>query len=421
MKNKIIILITAFILVFSLMSCGEGGNNESKTNSSSESQSSEPTSENNAREEISEIIDADVEEGYMIADFESYSEIVTMSAQHTLGTLIENKDKKYIKTGEQSLGIKIVGRENDIWDSWEEPMLKLRTSSPYIQKKDYSEFNEFRLSAYNDTENDICMQFVFNDNMTQRRVFWLKSGWNEVKIDYDPLVLKETLSIGKIETFTFIFDRGVLHETQEVVYLDNFRAVRTSPMPSKINYEFKNGILAGFESENSLNYLRSHTFANTSSYQVSYGITDIAKTQGDKALRIYTKGSQIIRTDTTDQWRVSLVPQFILDTLNLDAYNDKNICLDIYNNGEETITITVYYYYETLQTLGDGNSMNIAPGQWAHFKANFNTVLQEQSWFESAGITSWTGLMLGFNVPHPDKGKNYVDLIVDNYRFEDKT
>ena len=410
-----------FVLAFTLASCGgESGGNDSVDSSATDSQSVEPTSENDAREEISEIIDGDVEEGYMIADFESYSEIVQMSAQHTLGTLIENKDKKYIKTGKQSLGIKIVGRENDIWDSWEEPMLKLRTSSPYIQKKDYSQFNEFRLSAYNDTENDICLQFLFNANKAQRRVFWLKPGWNEVKIDYDPLVLKANLSIGNIETFTFIFDRGVLHETQEVVYFDNFRAVRTSPMPSKINYEFKNGLLAGFESENSLNYLRTHTFAGAN-YQVSYAITDIAKTQGDKALRIYTKGSQIIRTDTTDQWRVSLVPQFVLDTLDLDAYKGKDICFDIYNNGEQTLTIFAYYYFETLQTLGECKQFNVAPGQWAHFKEDFNTVLQEQSWFETAGITSWTGLMIGFYIPHPDKGNDYVDLIVDNYRFQDKT
>ena len=106
--KKILASVLAFVSVCFLASCFSTktpSSNSSVDNTVSESSSVD------YREEISEPIDSDVYDSYMIADFESYQEIVTMSANNNLGTLTQITDAAFVKTGKQSLKINIVGRE----------------------------------------------------------------------------------------------------------------------------------------------------------------------------------------------------------------------------------------------------------------------------------------------------------------------
>lgn len=410
--EKIMACMLAFISMCSFASCFSTGN--SSGNSASNDSSTD------YRDQISEPIDTDVYDSYMIADFESYQEIVTMSANNNLGTLTQITDSAYVKTGKQSLKIDIVGREIYGYSTFEEPQLKIRGSSPYVQKKDYSTYDQFRVSMYNAMDYEMHVQFWLNNNIYHRMAFWLKPGWNEVKIDYNAVLFSQNYGVSLINDFAFVFDRGFAHDEQEVVYIDNFRAVRTTEaLPVAPMYAMKDNVIANFESPLDIHYTQSTTFGGGSQH-LSYGVSKDIKSEGDSALRVYARGSEIVRTDLQDLWRFGLVQSSIISNIDFSQYEGKDICVDIYNNGKEAVTIYISYYFETIQTMGTNEQFTLKPGQWLHFKQDFSKVLATQSWFEANNITSWTGLMIGFPIPHPEKGMADVDLIVDNYRFEDK-
>ena len=394
-----------------------------------ESRPNQKENEQEANNEEKILTDSDAYETYMIADFESYEAIRQMKSRNSLGTLTENRDATFIKSGFQSLKLQVHGRENLGYSTNREPMLEIYTSVESVGKVDYSNYNEFRICMYNAMNYDVMMQFMVNDNYANRRVIWLTPGWNDVVIDIDTVLYKELLGINQINKFQFIFDRGELHEEKEVVYFDAFRAVRTKEISSKLTYQITNGIINNFEQQHDLNYILNGCYGYSGEYYIGNGLTKSVFSDSGSALRIYANPVETIRTNIVDEWRVALMqPELLvqlqtgLNAIRFYKYRSQNVCFDLYNNGEEAVTIYVYYYQESKQVQGTKETFVVQPKETLNFKQAFSTILEAEDgngnkWSDT---TKWTGLMIGFDIPHTSNGDAPVDLIVDNYRFEEK-
>ena len=408
-------IISSLLVLLMLLSCFtmSGCTKLNKTNKEEKKEE---------KEEAMVLKDEDALETFMIADFESYEEIIRMKSKNSLGTLTENRDRTFMKSGHQSLKLKVHGRENLNYIMNQEPMLEIYTTVESIGKVDYINYNEFRICMYNAMDYDVMMQFMVNDIYANRRAIWLTPGWNDVVIDIDPVLYQELLGVDKINKFQFIFDRGELHEEKEVVYLDAFRAVRTKEISSKLTYEITDGIINNFEQQHDLNYVLNGCYGYSGEYYVGNGLTESVFNNSGSALRIHAAVTDPLRTDIIDEWRIALMRPELLTDLDLTQYQNQYVCFDLYNNGEQAVQVYVYYYQEAKQVQGTKETFMVAPKETLNFKQLFSTVLESEygngkKWKDE---TSWTGLMIGFDIPHTDTGDAPVDLIVDNYRFEAK-
>jgi hypothetical protein len=331
-----------------------------------------------------------------------------------------------VKTGNQSIRIDVLGRETWIWNNFDRPKFEIYTDSPFVQKMNYSQYNEFRISVYNAMDYKVKLDFSVNESdstLGNKRVFFLESGWNELRIDIDPLIYSHVHGITNISKFVFYFDRGELHDETEVVYFDNFRAVRTREIPSALSYSVQDGLINGFNDAYSLNYMTTTGFGN-GSVEISYGLVDdpaLVK-EGTSALRIYSAGSQVVRSDIADEFRTGFLPQALCETVDWTQYAGKTLSLDIYNAGEETLNVYVYYFYNTLHTMLTYKSYAVNPGQWVKFSETMvNIAAATYIYGETTAVgdlESWTGIMLGFKIPHPERNMKDVNLIVDNLRLD---
>ena len=124
-------IISSLLVLLMLLSCFtmSGCTKLNKTNKEEKKEE---------KEEAMVLKDEDALETFMIADFESYEEIIRMKSKNSLGTLTENRDRTFMKSGHQSLKLKVHGRENLNYIMNQEPMLEIYTTVESIGKVDYS-------------------------------------------------------------------------------------------------------------------------------------------------------------------------------------------------------------------------------------------------------------------------------------------
>ena len=165
-----------------------------------------------------------IEDGYLLlADFENYNQIAQLRFNNGFGKLEMVTDDKYVTHGNQALKCTIYGNGERIGHY--DPQMFIYTSLDYFQLNNLSTVDYVEVDLYNAMDYDLVVRFsltwIYFAKGYEYESITLKPGMNHVVISLEKL--KKCYG-NEIPYFTFIFDRGELHEENQVVYIDNFKA-----------------------------------------------------------------------------------------------------------------------------------------------------------------------------------------------------
>ena len=243
MKKRYLILALGLLLALSFSGC-----------------KNKETSKNVDGEQRSNVVGTDEETGekyYLLADFENYFECTQVKYGASFGTVTEinKKDEPdMVPNGEQSVKLEILGTE-ETWNQ-RKPAMRISTTSGFFnQTTDFSDMSRLTFDIYNAQDYEASIRFFVDDKIDPRSTFEdrvqtnanyeyniiqiidLKpNSWNHIEIDAEDMKLVQYDKEGKayniygaealaaVGGFCIQFDRGELHEEQEVFYFDNVRA-----------------------------------------------------------------------------------------------------------------------------------------------------------------------------------------------------
>lgn len=248
MKKKIIPLLLCLVVLTTLTACAgkKPAGADVKTEASDE-----------RRSNVKETDKETGEEYYLLGDFENYYECTQVKYQGSFGTVTEIKKSEepdMVTYGEQSAKLEILGTEQ----TWRQrsPILRLATTSAFFNETtNFTDLSRLTFDIYNDMDYEVTIRFYVdvkvdpqwtiedqhqtNDNyeycITNKIVLEPKQ-WNHVEIQAEDMKIvkndadqKPYLAYGEealemVGAFCLMFDRGELHEEQQVYYIDNVRA-----------------------------------------------------------------------------------------------------------------------------------------------------------------------------------------------------
>lgn len=196
------------------------------------------------------------EEYYLLADFENYYECSQVNYIATFGTVTEvgKEEKDMVPYGEQSVKMEILGTES----SWRmrRPTMRISTNNGFFDATaDFSDMSKLTFDIYNAQDYEASIRFYIDTDISQgHQMIWsifvnsdygynivniidLKpNSWNHIEIpaesirivNYDangkPYFVYGEEALKEVGGFNIEFDRGEVHEEQEVFYFDNVRA-----------------------------------------------------------------------------------------------------------------------------------------------------------------------------------------------------
>lgn len=247
MKRKIMTIMLGLSLLMGLTACAD-----KKT-----AQEASQTAETEQRKNVKEKDEATGESYYLLGDFENYFEATQVKSGGSFGTITQVKksdEPDMVTYGAQSLKLEILGTEQ----TWHQhrPNLRFSTNNGFFnQTTDFSNMTKFTFDIYNGQDYEVTIRFypdvnvnprstladrvIVDDNYEYRitNIITLEANaWNHVEIPAEEIRIIQYDTEGKaynvygekalqtIGAFCIMFDRGELHEQQQVYYLDNVRA-----------------------------------------------------------------------------------------------------------------------------------------------------------------------------------------------------
>lgn len=197
------------------------------------------------------------EEYYLLADFENYFECSQVSYIASFGTITEiskEKEPDMVPYGNQSVKLEILGTE----ESWRlrRPTMRFYNGNGFFNETtDFSNMSKISFDIYNAQDYEASIRF-YVDSLIERtdnqllniftntdykynvvNVIDLEpNSWNHIEIlaediravQYDgqakPYFVYGEEALKVVGGFNIEFDRGEIHEEQEVFYFDNLRA-----------------------------------------------------------------------------------------------------------------------------------------------------------------------------------------------------
>lgn len=207
MKKIFNIVISGLLMGAALLSTGCKGGDETSSSSSTQDSSIQTETEG-------------LENGYYIlGDFENYQECIQFGQSGYFGKVIQSTD--YVTHGAQSARLEVHGYSYQ-W-GYVNPSLTLSTINDYFEKRDFSDCDMFAFDMYSLMDYDLTVKFqiVATDNSKVVQILTIKPGWNYIEMTRQDFGFRWK---DEISMFTFIFEKGNLHEETQTVYIDNFRA-----------------------------------------------------------------------------------------------------------------------------------------------------------------------------------------------------
>ena len=240
MKRRIMIAILCLSMLMTATACGKKDQKEQQ-DAKQRSNVIETDSETN-------------EKYYLMADFENYFECTQIKYEAAFGTIkeVEKSDKpEYVTYGNQSAKLEIQGTSTQWGARW--PQMRISTATDFFDlTEDFSNMTKFTFDIYSDMDYEVTMRFAVDDrvgssrknyhfsylqidenrwdNVTNKITLQPKQ-WNHVEISVDEIkVMKDYVmtygsdALSQVGAFVLIFDRGEVHDTKQVYYIDNIRA-----------------------------------------------------------------------------------------------------------------------------------------------------------------------------------------------------
>lgn len=237
MKRRIIAIVLCLGIILSSTACGGKKQEEAKQ-----------------RSNVIETDEKTKEQYYLMADFENYFECTQVKYEATFGTVTEvsaEEKKDMVTYGKQSAKLEIQGTSTQWGSRW--PQLRISTSTGFFDlTEDFSNMTRLTFDIYNDMDYEVTVRFAVDDRIGSKRANYhfsylqidenrwdnvttkitlLPNQWNHVEIPVEQIrVYKDYImtygqeALNEVGAFVLIFDRGEVHETKQVYYIDNVRA-----------------------------------------------------------------------------------------------------------------------------------------------------------------------------------------------------
>lgn len=248
-KNKLTVILIILVLIVLLVFAIALFRNKSEKVDEKEQTKTEQRS--NVKE-----TDAETgEEYYLLGDFENYFECSQVAYNASFGTVTQitkEEEPDMVPYGNQSVKLKILGTEESFFMI--RPTMRFSTKSAFFDETtDFSNVSRISFDIYNTQDYEASVRFYIDDQVSYRQdrsylyntdyancpsiILDLKpNSWNHIEIPSEDIkVLKYDkngsgyMAYGAeaLQTTCGInieFDRGEIHEEQEVFYFDNLRA-----------------------------------------------------------------------------------------------------------------------------------------------------------------------------------------------------
>ena len=245
MRKRIIVCVLVFLMA-TLTACG-----------TKKAVKEDETPKEEQRKNVIETDEDTGEEYYLLADFENYFECSQVNYIASFGTVTEvtkEEEPDMVPYGNQSVKLKILGTES----SWKlrRPTMRVETGSAFFDKTtDFSNMSRLTFDIYNAQDYEASIRFwidgeisngysqimsIFTNTDYQYNIVNIidlkPNSWNHIeipaeeirKVQYDesgkPYFVYGEEALKEVGGFDFEFDRGEVHEEQEVFYFDNVRA-----------------------------------------------------------------------------------------------------------------------------------------------------------------------------------------------------
>ncbi len=245
MKKRLLLITLGLVLAFSMSGCKD---------------KAKKTSDDVQEEQRKNVIGTDEETGeqyYLLADFENYFECTQVKYEASFGTITEiskEDEPDMVTNGEQSVKLEILGTE----ETWRQrkPSMRITTTGGFFnQTTDFSNMSRLTFDIYNAQDYEASIRFYVDEQIDPRSTFpdqvhtnsnyeytiiqiidLEPNSWNHIELNAEDMrvVRYDTEgkaynvygaeALGAVGAFHIQFDRGELHEEQEVFYFDNVRA-----------------------------------------------------------------------------------------------------------------------------------------------------------------------------------------------------
>lgn len=214
-----------------------------------------PKTEVEQRSNVKETDAETGEEYYLLADFENYFECAQIGYNASFGKVTQitkEAEPEMVPYGNQSAKLEILGTE----ETWYmlRPTMRIGTNTAFFDETtDFSNVSRISFDIYNAQDYEASIRFYVDDVLSYRQnrdlsqntdhgrntviVLDLEpNSWNHIEIPAEDMKVYKYDKTGKgymatgAEALSILgginieFDRGEIHEEQEVFYFDNLRA-----------------------------------------------------------------------------------------------------------------------------------------------------------------------------------------------------
>lgn len=259
MNKPFLIRAVVLLLALSFLLVGCKGSTDADGQTSETDYAKQIITKEQRRSNIEETDAETGERYYLLGDFENYYECSQIKYSADFG-LVEQINKSafpsFITNGEQSIKVTIEGGES----TWfkQKPSIRFATTTAFFNRTtDFSNLSRLTVDIFNAMDYPAQVSFYIDEKinsptltdrvLTDRNhshsivsVYELKpNDWTHLEISpedmkvvqYDtagkPFLVTGAQALKTVGAFVLMFDRGELHDEQEVFYIDNCRAYLT--------------------------------------------------------------------------------------------------------------------------------------------------------------------------------------------------
>jgi len=300
-----------------------------------------------------------------VNDFESNEEFNLIRLFGVLGTVTQNTEAEYVKSGVSSAKVVV---ESDPY----------KAGSPYIEQAfelkkkgvDYRNFSDVAavsMDVYNATggETRMGLQLTYKYSNGTRKNFDLQEGWNtirfSVKREYIPQYTDAyDVTAPFVEGLKIMFERG---EEDGVYYLDNLKLYKTEKSYSPVTMSLKENEICSFDQDWQVELLEPE---GRPEVLASYTrVTDVTATGSGSSVRVEAPGS----ASNLESWPGIFLCRDMTALVPWAEYpDDAYLCFDVYAPKENGLGSVWLSMYSGAQRYFVTEELIVSPGAWTTYR-----------------------------------------------------
>ena len=368
----------------------------------------------------------------MLYDFEDYDRnFQLMKVMSYFGAVNVNRDKTYVRSGEQSALLQPLGYHSTMIGNVFTPTLKpesclyipLSSNKYEFDYTDAGKLREIRMAMYNaeSTDKNVYVGLIFEYNaqeVCEPTRFTLKPGWNDVMyvVEHDRLAINYDLSTcyGIALSFDRVKTPNLAHAPKIFSAVLRVGTLETAVTPADV-VELDENELCDFEKGYQRYAVTSGVYdkAIRPDLEIVTAQNGVSPTSGHRMLKVTLKPTDAIDGSIFDTiyLREGIVRKANISALPLSA----KICIDVYNACDIMLDLPITFVSMRNQnTYAVAGHLYAAPGVWSTFSIEVGEV---DRLFEGEKVyTAYPGpIRIEWGEFTGDENRI---LYVDNFRIE---